>query len=326
MGLAAVAVPRDSRWTLFGIGLRVVDKGFVGGRKSHSICARRSPTENLKDAGSIPATSTKTYRTTEAIMDLFEALGFTWDRTEFPKTVPAHSVERACFRFHKMLPEFVWDAAMLEGNPFTFPEVQTLLDGITVGGHKLSDQEQILNLAESSRELLTLVKTQRFKLDKSTFCELHGIVARNEALEWGHFRGEGHETNYTPDVGLGERGRYTPPPTLLGASELNRLFASGVAALEESRISALEKGLVFFLFGALQQFFFDGNKRTSRLMMNGILMSHGIDAISIPAAQAQSFNEKMVRFYLTKDASEMIGFLMDCHPELTVLPDEGSRE
>ena len=42
-----------------------------------------------------------------------------------------------------MLPEFIWDASMLEGNPFTFPEVMTLLDGVTVGGHKLSDQEQI---------------------------------------------------------------------------------------------------------------------------------------------------------------------------------------
>jgi len=27
-------------------------------------------------------------------------------------------------RFHKMLPEFVWDASVLEGNLFTFPEVK----------------------------------------------------------------------------------------------------------------------------------------------------------------------------------------------------------
>ena len=34
-------------------------------------------------------------------------------------------------------------------------------------------------------------------------------------------------------------------------------------------------------------------------MMNGVLMSHGIDAISVPAARAHEFNEKMVRFYLS---------------------------
>ena len=73
--------------------------------------------------------------------------------------------------------------------------------------------------------------------------------------------------------------------------------------------------MAFFLFGALQQFFFDGNTRTSRFMMNGVLMSHGIDAISVLAAKAQEFNEKMVRFYRTKDASEMMTFLAGCHPD-----------
>ncbi|MFZ5593664.1 MAG: hypothetical protein ACOY4D_05285 [Pseudomonadota bacterium] len=68
------------------------------------------------------------------------------------------------------------------------------------------------------------------------------------------------------------------------------------------------------MFGALQQFFFDGNKRTSRLMMNGILMSAGIDAISIPAARKQEFNEKMIRFYATRDATEMMAFLARCCP------------
>lgn len=82
-------------------------------------------------------------------------------------------------------------------------------------------------------------------------------------------------------------------------------------------IIPIEKGLAFFLFGALQQFFFDGNKRTSRFMMNGILMSNDIDAISIPAAKAQEFNEKMVRFYLTQDATEMMRFLIECHPDFS---------
>jgi hypothetical protein len=50
-------------------------------------------------------------------------------------------------------------------------------------------------------------------------------------------------------------------------------------------------------------------------MMNGVLMMAGIDAISVPASKAKSFNEKMVRFYLTKDATEMMDFLASCHPD-----------
>jgi hypothetical protein len=103
------------------------------------------------------------------------------------EAVPTHSIERVAFRFHRMLLEFVWDASVLEGNPFTFTEVKTLLDGVAVGGRKISDQAQVLNLAESSKHLLALVKAGKFSLDKATFTELHGLVARNEALEWGHF-------------------------------------------------------------------------------------------------------------------------------------------
>jgi len=249
------------------------------------------------------------------MLDLFAALGFHWDREKIPHQVPTHSLDRVTFHFHRMLTTYVWDASVLEGNPFTFPEVKTLLEGVTVGGHKISDQEQVLNLAESSKQLLALVKAGKFELNKRTFIELHGLVAKNEALEWGHFRGEGSETNYTPDVGLGPEGRYTPLPTLPGAPELNSVFSDGLQALEKDVENAFEKAAAFFLFGALQQFFFDGNKRTSRFMMNGVLMSAGIDAISIPAAKAQDFNEKMVRFYVTKDATEMMAFLVSCHPE-----------
>ncbi len=127
-------------------------------------------------------------------------------------------------------------------------------------------------------------------------------------MEWGHFRGEGHELNYTPSVGLGERGYYEPLPTVAEASKLNDVFENALNALETC--TAFEKGCAFFLFGALQQFFFDGNKRTSRFMMNGVLMSAGIDAISIPAIQVHEFNEKTVRFYLSKDATEMFDFLI----------------
>ena len=199
--------------------------------------------------------------------------------------LPTHSIERVAFRFHRMLPEFVWDASVLEGNPFTFPEVKTLLDGVTIGGRQISDQEQVLNLAKSAKHLLALVKAGKFSMNKTRFTELHSLVARNEALEWGHFR------------------------------DLNRVFASGLQALQDEVPQPFEKAAAFFLFGALQQFFFDGNKRTSRFMMNGILMSAGIDAISVPAAKAQEFNENMVRFYLEKDATEMMAFLVDCHPD-----------
>lgn len=247
---------------------------------------------------------------------LFETLGFKWDRSLLPAIGKTNSLSRVTFRFQKMMPEFVWDAIVIEGNPFSYPEVKTLMDGITVGGRKISDQEQVLNLAAAAKELLNLVRSSKFALSKDVFTKINSLFARNESLEWGVFRGEGEEVHYTPNVFLGEMGSHTPLPTMTGAPDLNNLFDRAVKAMNDEIQSPMEKGLVFFLFGALQQFFFDGNKRTSRFMMSGVLMSCGLDAISVPASRAQEFNEKMVRFYVTKDATEMIDMLMSCYPDI----------
>ena len=266
-------------------------------------------------------------------MHIFDKLGFTWDRTAVPPCAPA-SVDRAMFRYKQMLPQHVFDASFLEGNPYTYPQVKTLLDGVTVGGHRLSDERQVLNLAAAAKELLRLVKTRSFASNKATLDRFHALVAREEALEWGHFRGEGQETHYTPQVFLGHHEPHAPLPTIEGAPDLNRVFAEGTQALDAEVPEPRERGMAFFLFGALQQFYFDGNKRTSRFMMNGILMSHGFDAISVPAARAEEFNEKMVRFFVSRNATEMMGLLIDCQPSDAptarsrkgTIPDDSSCE
>lgn len=257
--------------------------------------------------------------------EVAEAVGFTWDRSIAPTDVPTYSIERAVFRLHKALPEYVWDASMLEGNPFTYPEVQTLMDGVTVGGHKLSDERQVANLADSAKELIAMVRDGRFVLDKPTSDQLHAIIARDEAFDAGHFRGEGAEQKLTPGVALGEFGRYLPPETQPGGMNLRQLYARGLSAIIQRIGTAYEQALVYFLFGALQQFYFDGNKRTARFMMNGHLMMHGIDAISVPAARAQEFNTLMVDFYRYKDGTRMIAFLTDCHPDATDLMTSALR-
>jgi Fic family protein len=246
---------------------------------------------------------------------VFEVLGFGWDRSVVPSEVPVYSVERAVFRMHKALAEFVWDASVLEGNPFTFPDVQTLLDGVTVGGHKISDERQVLNLADSARELLRLVRGRRFTLDKATSDHMHAILARDEAFDAGFFRGEGSELHLTPGVALGEFGRYLPPPTEPGRENLRTLHADGLASITTELSTPYEQAVVYFLFAALRQFYFDGNKRTARYMMNGHLMSNGVDAISVPALRAREFNTHMVDFYRSRNATRMVAFLTDCHPD-----------
>jgi Fic family protein len=243
--------------------------------------------------------------------DLATDLGFTWDRSAVPRNVTGNDVRRALWRFAKMLPGYVWDAAVLEGNPFTYPEVQTLLEGITVGGRKLSDERQILNLSESANELIRLVRSGQFRLDKPTSDQLNGLIADGEALEAGHFRGEGTVLT-SVNVNMGAHGTHRPPPTEPGGENLRRIFQRGTDVILGEISDVFEQAVSYFLFAAFQQFYYDGNKRTGRYVMNGHLMSHGIDAISVPAARKQEFNTEMIDFYWQKDGTRMFRFLALC--------------
>ncbi|MQY31113.1 Fic family protein [Nocardia aurantia] len=247
------------------------------------------------------------------VNSLAAALGFDWDRTTVDSAT-RHTVPRALWRYRRSLAEFVWDAAVLEGNPLTYPEVLTLVGGITVGGHRIGDAQQVIRLAQAAGRLADLVAEDEFALGRAISDELHELTARDEAAEAGHFRGEGRLLR-TPWVDLGADGRYVPPETEAGGANLRDLHTRGVDALLTEVAEPFEQALAYYLFAALQQFYFDGNKRTGRAMMNGHLMAHGIDAISVPAARRSEFGRGMVSFYRTRDATGMFAFLASCHPD-----------
>jgi len=197
----------------------------------------------------------------------------------------------------KMRCDYVYNTAALEGNTMTYPEVQTLLEGITVGGHKLSEEQQILNQNESWELLLKMVKEKTFDITKEIFCKLHAKVAKEEALKWGEFR--------TQMVNIG--GTSHKPPE---AEDLEKIFSNGIIEISKIEHSLL-KALLIFLFGANNQFFFDGNKRTSRLMMNGILLKNGYPILNIQAKDKLEFNTKMIEFYDTQNATNILQFLIE---------------
>ncbi len=91
----------------------------------------------------------------------------------------------------RQLAEFVCDAVNLEGLNFTLPEIQTLLDGVTVGGHRVIDQQIALNQADTWRTLFKIIEKNQFEITVEKVCALHLIAAKDEALEWGKFRSGG---------------------------------------------------------------------------------------------------------------------------------------
>jgi len=174
---------------------------------------------------------------------------------------------------------FVYDAVRLEGINFTLPEIQTLLQGITIGGHKLSDQQIAVNQGEAWKALFTMLGNGGFEVSQACACRLHAIAGTD----------------------------YEPP----GASELPARFDQMVEELTAYN-DAYDQAIHVFLTMARNQFFYDVNKRMGRLMMNGHLLSLGFPAINVPATRQLEFNELMLRFYESGDMAEMTQFMRSC--------------
>lgn len=204
----------------------------------------------------------------------------------------------------RQLAELVYDAVNLEGINFTLPEIQTLLEGVTVGGHKVSDQQIALNQANAWKKLFEWIENDQFKITSESVCNLHWIAAKEEALEWGKFRSGGVTIAGTD---------YMPP----NAKELEELFNKMIR--ESSEITDVyDQAIFLFLTMARCQFFYDVNKRMGRFVMNGILLNHGYPAINLPAKRQLEFNQLMLSFYESGDQKPMNTFLRSCLDERVV--------
>lgn len=238
-------------------------------------------------------------------------LGFTWNSEALSGLRQDESAARATFRFHAALPHAVWEAAKYEGSPYTFPEVATLLDGVTVGGHSLSDQALVLGLADAAKIMLSHVREGTFELAKAISDDLNSRIAAGEAVEAGHFRGEGAAVG-GGFVRLGEGGLYAAPEHGPAGEHLVKHFRAGVDYLTGEIGDPGHQALLYFPFAALAQFYFDGNKRTARWMMNGHLMAHGYEPIGVPVTRRQEWNAALSRLFTTADASALLSILVDC--------------
>ena len=198
----------------------------------------------------------------------------------------------------RQLVEFVWDAVTLEGINFTLPEIQTLMDGITVGGHRLSDQQIALNQGNAWRALFKWIEKDQFEITAEKVCHLHSIAGKEESLEWGQFRSGGVTISGTD---------YMPPKAVLLPGLFDKMIETA------SRMPDIyDQAIHLFLTMARCQFFYDVNKRMGRFIMNGLLLNNGYPAINLPAKRQLEFNQLMLDFYKTDNQKPMNTFMRSC--------------
>lgn len=145
--------------------------------------------------------------------------------------------------------------------------------------------------------LTVLLNTVNEDVTFEYWCKLNEYIARNEALEWGKLR--------TGTVGISGTD-YVPP-----VPEKEKTIEELKNILSSTSSSATDKALEAFTWGARGQFFWDGNKRTSLLLANKILVSSGAGIMTITDKYMEQFNSLLLEYYNTGESRELKQFLCD---------------
>ncbi|KIY23747.1 Fic family protein [Mesobacillus subterraneus] len=202
------------------------------------------------------------------------------------------STRENMFLAKKRLVENIYYTAKIEGVNITFPQTKTILEGLSVSNLDMDDVQKILNLRNAWRYTLNNMEAP-FHLDFVK--KINEFVAYNESIDWGVLR--------NGNVGV---SGVEYQPTIPVESEV-------LAEMENiMNISCVtERALTYMLWAMRKQLFWDGNKRTSIISANKILISHGKGVVTIEEKNLGEFNERLSKFYETNDYRHIINFLYD---------------
>ena len=202
------------------------------------------------------------------------------------------TLEQNIFLAKRNLVDNIYSNARMEGLNVTFPQTKTILDGINVPELKIDEIQCILNLRDAWKFVINNINET---FDINFICKVNELVARNETISWGTLRNGKVEitgTDYIPDIPYKEKVEQD-------------IF--NILEIE----NPTEKAIEYMLYGMRSQLFWDGNKRTSTICANKIMIENGCGIIKVPDNKLESFTTLLSEFYSTNNKEKIKQFIFD---------------
>lgn len=200
------------------------------------------------------------------------------------------TLEQNIFLAKRNLIDNIYASARLEGLNVTFPQTKTILEGINVPNIKIDEIQCILNLRDAWRYIINNIN-EEFSIE--FVCKINEFVSRNESLEWGKLRTGKVEitgTPYIPEVPNEEQVK----------QEIDNILQI---------VNPTERAIEYMLYGMRKQLFWDGNKRTSNICANKIMIENGAGIIKVPENKLEEFNVLLTEFYNTNVKEKIKQFI-----------------
>ena len=195
---------------------------------------------------------------------------------ELPPAVQKKELER-------LIIELSWKSSRIEGNTYTLLDTEKLiLEHKEAPGHSKDEAQMILNHKEAF--LFVYKNSKRFTvLTRSNLEEIHTLLVKDLGVGLG--------VRHSPVGVLGSK--YRPLDNVHQITDA----LSGLFRATERAKTPYTKALSALLCVSYIQPFEDGNKRTSRLATNALLLAHGTAPLSYRSVDENEYREAMLTFY-----------------------------
>lgn len=182
--------------------------------------------------------------------------------------------------------EFSWKSSQIEGNTYTLLETETLIkQNIQAKGHSQDEAQMILNHKTAFDVILE--KKDSFKVvDISDVIQLHQVLTKN--LVTSGIRSQKVRISGT---------KYEP---MSDKHEIEAALRSLITLINNLKYPP-EKALAAAIMIAYLQPFADGNKRTSRMLSNAILLAFDYFPLSYRGVDVNEYRSAMIIFYETNN-------------------------
>ena len=194
--------------------------------------------------------------------------------------------EQNIFLAKRNIVDSIWRSSHIEGIDVTFPETQQIFDGGNVARLRIDEIQTINNLKHAWLYILNSIdEPENLNLLKS----INSLVGTNLVDRAGNIR------NYEVRIG----GTNWIPELPDEAEVLKKLE-------ELNKIESItERAITIMCYLMRTQFFTDGNKRTSMLFANKIMISNGKGIISIPVEKIEEFGRELTKYYETDNMEDL---------------------
>ena len=214
--------------------------------------------------------------------------------------IPEHSraLQRAQEEFYYLQ---IYHTTAIEGNTLTLEQMRSIMEtGLAIGGKSILEHNEVLGMNAALHFINNTLMNRFGKMTLNDILQVHKrVLGYVDPIEAGELR--------TTQVFV---GGYVPP----SSSEIEELLDDYVEWMNSEETGALHPvefaALAHYKFIFIHPFL-DGNGRTSRLIMNLILLRAGYPPVIIKLSQRQEYYET-IKQANRGDIRPFIRFICKC--------------